>query len=152
MVIVDIIFRLAPPFLGLVLLVEIVPPAGDLAILLATSSGNDRLAKFLSTINRDHVETRRRIPDLLDLVPVERPQHRQLRSCRGGPTEVALSYALSEKRSSEMKKEVVDMARETSRSCQSGVPRLRVLLPPPMGSTQNAPPVLHPTVTRPKAS
>ena len=42
------------------------------------------------------------------------------------------------------------MARETSRSCQSGVPRLRVLLPPQMERRRNAPPTLHPGTTRPK--
>ncbi len=64
-------FRLAPPFPRLVLLVEIVPPAGDRAVLLATCSGEDRLAKLLSAIHGDQLETRRRIPDLLDLVAVE---------------------------------------------------------------------------------
>ncbi len=53
--------RLAPPFPGLVLLVEIVPPAGDLAIRLTTTGGHDRLSKLLGAINRDHVEARRRM-------------------------------------------------------------------------------------------
>jgi len=42
-----------------------------LAVLLTTSGGNDRLPKLLGAIHGDHVETRGRIPDLLDLVPVE---------------------------------------------------------------------------------
>ena len=42
------------------------------------------------------------------------------------------------------------MARETSRYRQSGMPRLRVLLPPQMERRRNAPPTLHPAATKPK--
>ena len=42
------------------------------------------------------------------------------------------------------------MARETSRYRQSRAPTLRALLPPQMEGRQDAPPTLHPAITRPK--